>query len=382
MLTPSVADALRAHLERWSGAQLSREPADRQIGEEGVRLAYAAAGLAHPRRIVWCGSPIQIANRMAAVSADEPVGANVKADLFDDVRDRAALLSEIFWKDVVIAANELAVRDRADGAGNIIGERRNLSAAITRLARNAADESLSGLAARARHALLRLRGRPRILPQASISESAVSSNELEQLAVYEFLHEALGWQELTPRLAGLWMIAKSAGWIVPHEHVCWICERPSRIRTDVRNRLHCPDGPALRYRDGWAAYVWKGTEVPKWTIEHPGQITLSDLAATLDPVVRNCMIEIMTPQRFVELGGPGRVAKDETGTLWCKWWSYRGVTMGTWTAVEVENGTAGHDGSRQHHFLRVPSRMRTAREAVAWTYGLSAEEYGRIQLRT
>ena len=94
------------------------------------------------------------------------------------------------------------------------------------------------------------------------------------------------------------------------------------------------------------------------------------------------MIEIMTPERFVKSGGPARIAEDETGVLWRKLWGYRGVTVGSWTAVEVVNGTAESDGSRKRYFLRVPSRMRTPREAVAWTYGLTAEQYAGLELRT
>lgn len=44
-------------------------------------------------------------------------------------------------------------------------------------------------------------------------------------------------------------------------------------------------------------------------------------------------------------------------------------------AVEVVNSTAGPDGEAEHFFLRVPPHMRTAREAVAWTFGLKAEDY-------
>jgi len=37
--------------------------------------------------------------------------------------------------------------------------------------------------------------------------------------------------------------------------------------------------------------------------------------------------------------------------------------------------TSEPDGSHKCYFLRVPPTMRTAREAVAWTYGLTAEAY-------
>jgi hypothetical protein len=117
-------------------------------------------------------------------------------------------------------------------------------------------------------------------------------------------------------------------------------------------------------------------------IEHPEEITLNTVGDVIDPVLRNCMIEIMTPERFVRMGGASPVAEDETGVLWRKLWGYRGVTIGSWTAVEVENGTAEADGSRRRYVLRVPSRIRTAREAVAWTYGLTPERYAELDVRT
>jgi hypothetical protein len=43
--------------------------------------------------------------------------------------------------------------------------------------------------------------------------------------------------------------------------------------------------------------------------------------------------------------------------------------------VEVVNSTAEPDGSRKRYWLRVPPEMQTAREAVAWTFGLSEREY-------
>ena len=39
------------------------------------------------------------------------------------------------------------------------------------------------------------------------------------------------------------------------------------------------------------------------------------------------------------------------------------------------NGTRETDGSYKHYFLRVPPNVTTARQAVAWTYGLTAEQY-------
>jgi len=90
------------------------------------------------------------------------------------------------------------------------------------------------------------------------------------------------------------------------------------------------------------------------------------------------MIERMGPERFIAEFKPERVHQDASGVLWRKQLGWRDV----WAAVEVVNGTAEADGSRKHYFLRVPPDVQTATEAVAWTYGMTAEEYAQILVRT
>jgi hypothetical protein len=43
--------------------------------------------------------------------------------------------------------------------------------------------------------------------------------------------------------------------------------------------------------------------------------------------------------------------------------------------VEVVNGTPEPDGTHKRYFLQVPPTVRTPREGVAWTYGLSERQY-------
>jgi hypothetical protein len=325
---------------------------------------------------------VSIARCIAAASRDEAIGRNVKIEVFDQIKSRVGTLAEVFWKDVVVAATQEHANREIGASIQADQSRAAVGAAINRIAGNAATNSLWRLSVRIRHAALRLRGMPRRLPRGDFEEIAVSPHNLVSLGVYEYLHDVHGWQEPTRPMQGLWKLAKSAGWIAPYEHTCWISERPAYIRTDARGRLHCADGPALRYPDGWRAYAWKGVWVPAWMIEHPERITTTRIDDTLDPIWRNCMIDIMTPERFIKLGLVARVAEDETGILWRKVWTYRGVPAGSWTVVEVVNGTTEQDGSRKRFFLRVPSAMRTAREAVAWTYGLTADQYARLELRT
>jgi hypothetical protein len=373
---------LKTYLDRWAAERMSCEPADRPLAEDGIRRAYAAAGLAPPDRIVWCGGPMEIAKHLATASPDDEIGDNVKAEVFDRVLDTVGTYGEIFGKELVIAALDLSHRDVVRAALSAHSRGRIASKAVSRAVVEAVDAYLCRLTVRARHLALRWRGLPHLLPRSTFEDIAIGPDQLAALGVYAYQHDALPWGDVTRPMEGIWQVARSAGWIVPHERVCWVSERPRLLRVDAAARLHCPDGPALQYPDGWSHYAWKGVAVPAWMIEHPESITPDTVSNVIDPVLRNAMIEIMTPECFVRMGGATRVSEDETGVLWRKLWGYRGVTIGSWTAVEVENGTREPDGSRRRYVLRVPSRMRTPREAVAWTYGIAPERYAGLDVRT
>lgn len=382
MLDHALSETLEQHLERWAATQSSCAPADRKLAEAGIARAYRAAGLAFPERIVWCGGPVEIARRLASASADDRIGSSVKAQIFDNVRAQASTFAEIFWPEAVTAAAEAGGKTSTGIPQGLLGRARNAGPMIDRAVCRAANEVLFRPSVQVRYAFQRWLGLPRVQPRADFSEIAVGPEDFAALALYEYLGDQSDWRYQAEPLRGLSLIAKSASWIVPHEHVCWVAERPDTLHIDAAGRLHCVDGPALRFRDGWSVYAWKGVEVPAWMIEHPERITASRIDDTFEPDLRNTMIDIMTPERFVATGVPSRISKDETGILWRRQWTYRHVVIGTWCAVEVVNGTAEQDGSYRHHFLRVPANMRTAREAVAWTYGLTAGQYAKLELRT
>jgi hypothetical protein len=382
MTVPDPIAGPKDYLNRLASRHLSCAPAERPAAEEGICLAYRAAGLAPPERVEWCGGPVEIAAQLASVSADAVIGANVQAELHHHLQEKISLLSEIYCDETITVAIRLAHQADGHAEADAYEKCKLTSAAINRTVGAAVNDCLSRVRVRARHAVLRLRGQPRLLPRWGFEEIAIGPRQFASLAVYQYLHDVQSWKDLTGPLSGLWGVGAAAGWIVPHARVCWVSERPSVLRTDASGRLHCADGPALVYRDGWSAYAWKGAQVFDWMIEQPERITSSAIGETFEPVLRNCMIEIMTPERFVKSGVPSRVSEDECGILWRKMWGYRGATIGSWAAVEVTNGTPEPDGSRKRYFLRVPSRVRSAREAVAWTYGLSAREYAQLEVRT
>jgi hypothetical protein len=173
-------------------------------------------------------------------------------------------------------------------------------------------------------------------------------------------------------------VARNVGWVMPHRRICWLVERPTVLGTDDRGRLHGPKGPAIRFADDWCFYAWKGVALPAWMIERPDEITPRRVDRERDPILRRCMIEIMTPERYIREGEAVCISEDDTGLLWSRTWS----SWDAWTAVEVINGTPEPDGTHRHYFLQVPPTVRTARQAVAWTYGLTELEYRALKLRT
>src|SRR6185503_11337810 len=64
-LSDPQRERLAEYGQRWSALRSSTAPCDRAAAETGIEKAYAAAGLSAPRRIVWGGGPLEIANAWA-----------------------------------------------------------------------------------------------------------------------------------------------------------------------------------------------------------------------------------------------------------------------------------------------------------------------------
>lgn len=367
-LTGEQKDALARTRRRWLEIQTATAPVDRAAAEDGVRRAYGAAGLALPDRIAWCAGPRELAERWRSETrGGAPVGRNVRAELFDTMVARTV--------SAVERACGRTLRQAA-AEGMRLGRPSPLGAAVMAATLQAIDDQPA-------RPMLRWRwwGRrddTRALSRLSFRDSGYSVHELGWLGTYQFLHDDCGVEAATEPLSGLWSATSNLGWIVPHERVCWIADRHHVLKFDASDRLHCADGPAVAYRDGIAVHAWKGVQVPASLIEQPARITARSIDRELDPVVRRCMIDIMGPEKYIATGSPVRIAQDDTGILWRKlWWGFD-----AWAAVEVVNGSPEPDGSHKHYYLQVPPTVRTAREAVAWTYGLSEHQYAQLKVRT
>lgn len=154
--------------------------------------------------------------------------------------------------------------------------------------------------------------------------------------------------------------------VVFRGHLALLSEPPVLVKHDGRGLLHSASGPAIAWADGFSIHAWHGTPVPA-LIEDPSFDTAAILS---DPelAVRGAMLEMRGYPQTLLNAVP--LASDKTGRLWRT--TERGQRCGL---VELENSTREPDGTRKRYFLRVPPDITTPRQAVAWTFGLTADEY-------
>ena len=123
---------------------------------------------------------------------------------------------------------------------------------------------------------------------------------------------------------------------------------------------------------------WRGLPVAEHVMAPIAAMDARSIRRERSVILRDIMVERFGLERFIRECGARPVRKDEFGTLWI---AVHPIPRRRVTAVEVVNGTAEPDGSYRHYFLRVPNTIRTPRGAVAWSYGLTAEQY-RVKVRT
>lgn len=155
------------------------------------------------------------------------------------------------------------------------------------------------------------------------------------------------------------------GWWRAEDGICFMVERPAVIELDDRRRLH----GRLEYPDGYRLFALHGVRVSEAVAS--GNFSAAEIDATNNAEVRRVMIDMYGIAKYLQETDTEVLDRDECGVL------YRRVQLGDEpiVMVKVRNATAEPDGSFRNYFLRVPPQMQTAREAVAWTFGMNAKDY-------
>jgi hypothetical protein len=155
-------------------------------------------------------------------------------------------------------------------------------------------------------------------------------------------------------------------------------ERPGVLLDDA-GRLHSARGPAYAWFNNVRGYYWHGVDVPAFAIVRPERITVDMINTVLEARLQRVMIEryrcgepVDGPAAYMRDAG-GRVLDrdDRYGILWC----CVATCLEPLVMIEVVNTTPGPDWWFKHRWLRVPSTITSARDAVAWAHAARTTEY-------
>ena len=153
-----------------------------------------------------------------------------------------------------------------------------------------------------------------------------------------------------------------------------VSQRPVTVRWDGENRLHCENGPAVEYADGYAVYAWRGLRIPGgWITDAP-------------PPAAEIMRLENTEQRRIacEMRGWHNILPELGAKLID---SHPNPQVGElWEANLPDNGPERflkvQCGTGRTFAMPVGMEFATAREANAATYGISPQILDNLQFRT
>ena len=191
-----------------------------------------------------------------------------------------------------------------------------------------------------------------------------------------FFRDVMDWENETLEAFALYeTLTLTCGWVFWGNKSCAIIDRPEVIKFDDEKNLHCEDGPAIKYTDGWSVYSWHGTRIPgKWIEDRENLDPMT--ALTWENVEqRRCAAEIIGWHNVLDKLKVKVIDDDgdpEIGTL-----------------VEVNIPDIGKErflkvqcGTGRTFALPVPPEMQTAIQAQAWTFNLDLEEFTKPEVRT
>lgn len=173
-------------------------------------------------------------------------------------------------------------------------------------------------------------------------------------------------------LDNLIALASGAHAYICFEKECLLSERPLELHLDEQFRAHHATGPAIVYANDLKVFCWRGARAPETAITCDTNLARIDSEYNIE--FRRVLIERYgTHQYLLDTGAEIR-QHDKFGALYVKEvWGDEPIVM-----VHITNATPEPDGQFRTYFLRVPPTIRTAREAVAWTFGMTADEYDPI----
>jgi len=165
-----------------------------------------------------------------------------------------------------------------------------------------------------------------------------------------------------------------------------LTEPPETVRVDAAGRLHGEDDFAVRWADGWGVSLWHGISVPRDLVTDGWGV--SRIMAEPNTEVRRCAIERMGWPEFVRaarlraVGAPAPDPANPGHHLQLYALPPELLDRDRVCVLTCTNASLERDGSRRSYGLFVPDSFSSPLAAAAWTFGLTSEQYARLEAAT
>lgn len=228
-LTEEQKAKMPQYVTKWTYWERYVGPADRPRAEAAIRFMWKQANFPEPK-IIWTGSPLSNCKTYAWIKHN-------RKDIYEGTCDKNATFPDPIPYDQKLPETMRPAIDEATGR-NVFGQ-----------------------------------------------------HDSDWMAFYDFIRNELGVVKETEQLWGLFELAQSANWLLPYYNVAYVSERHSAFHINENNDLHCEDGPAMAYPDGWKIWSFNGVRVNEKIIMRPKEQTLDEINAEKNEEVKRIRIE-------------------------------------------------------------------------------------------
>lgn len=331
----TITDAQKARFgewtKKWTEIGLSTEPADFDAAEQAALACYKLCNLKKPKLVMRFGSPMSAT--VGGILGVRELGGRKASKV-------AASTSEV--------QNKLL--PSADLSGNIAASLKSIDA--LKDVKLTSEET---------QGLTNYRG---------------GSFWAGWCAYVSFLRDVLDWKNPTLKAFTLdEILTKSCGWVWWHEDVLAISDRPKEIHQDGGGRLHSITGPAISYRDGWSLYYVHGASVPSEWITGREKLDPSMALTWQNVEQRRALAEIIGWDKVLSSLKSKVIDKDLD------------PMVGTLFEVDLPDSPKSRFlrvqcGTGRFFSICVPTEMKTALDANAWSFNVNPQLIRKLEVRT
>lgn len=261
-------------VSRWKAVGLSTEPLNFDKAVAAAKKCYRLAGLQEPQRFFQFGGPISAA-----------IGATI-IDRFDE-RGPSAKVSDV----------DKSVYEKCKSVIPSVAKQLKTTQACVLGLLASQDKRKFWEAVR-----------------SHLSAQIYGSHEAGWLSFYSFFREVCDLKEETEPLTGIMEMSEVCGWWAPYQNACIFQDRHNALHLNEEGQLHCENGPAVAYPDGFEVYALNGVRMTKENVMTPAEkMDPKKIVKETNAEIRRELVRKIGMERFIQEVGAKVLDRTEDG---------------------------------------------------------------------